>query len=118
MKSKVLVAILSTLCFLPGCKTVPQTEPLRPDLANPERMVCEDVPDERPPIPALYEIDWSQVVTLAQARAEHEKYAASVRARSGAVAAYIVTIEGKLFVCSNNAQWWRDYWRGLGRRAA
>lgn len=50
---------------------------------------------------------------MEQARAEHEAYVRSVRTREGVIVGYVVTIEGKLFVCSNNAEWWRDYWRRL-----
>lgn len=67
----------------------------------------------RPAIPAEYEIDWSAITTVEQARSEHDAYVRSVRTREGIVAGYIVTIEGRLFTCSNNAQFWRDYWRGL-----
>lgn len=86
--------------------------PIRPDIANPARLICEPVPN-RPAIPAEYRIDWNRVTTVPQAKAEHEAYVRSVRAREGVVVAHIVTLEGKLFVCSNNAQWWRDYWAGL-----
>lgn len=50
---------------------------------------------------------------MAQARAEHDAYVRSVRTREGVIVGYLVSIEGKLFVCSNNAAWWRDYWSGL-----
>lgn len=115
MKSKLLGAILSTPCFLlASCATVPQTEPLRPDLENPQRMVCEAVP-ERPALPDTYVIDWDMVLTVEQARAEHEKAVASIYERNGLVAAHLMTVEGRLFVCSSNMQWWRDYWAGLSR---
>ncbi len=115
MKCSTLAAILSTPCFLlASCATTtPQSEPLRPDLDNPRRMVCEGVP-ERPALPSAYVIDWAKVETVEQARAEHEKAVASIYERNGLVTAYLLTIEGRLFVCSNNAQWWRDYWAGLG----
>lgn len=78
----------------------------------PERMVCEAAGD-RPSIPAEYAIDWTRVTTVPQARTEHDAYVRSVRSREGAVAGYIVTIEGKLFVCSNNAQWRKEFEAGL-----
>lgn len=86
--------------------------PLRPDLANRERLTCE-AQGERPVLPAEYVIDWSKVQTVAQARAEHDAYVRSVRTREGVIVGYVVNVEGKLFVCSNNAQWWRDYWSAL-----
>lgn len=116
MKSKLLGAILSTPCFLlASCQTVPQTDPLRPDLEHPERLICVEA-GERPALPEAYVIDWSKVETVEQAKAEHEKAVASIYKRNGLVVAYLQTIEGKLFVCSNNMQWWRDYWTGLGER--
>lgn len=88
--------------------------PIRPDRDNPARLICE-AQGERPTLPAEYVVDWSKVQTVAQARAEHDAYVRSVRTREGVIVGYVVTIEGKLFVCSNNAQWWADYWRGLDR---
>lgn len=107
--------ILSTCCsLLASCQTVQQTEPLRPDLDNPARMVCEGKDEKRPAIPPTYVIDWSKVETVKGAREEHEAYVRSIVDRNKAITAYIIEIEGRLFVCSNNMQWWRDYWRKLG----
>ena len=64
-------------------------------------------------LPAAYVIDWTKVQTVDQARGEHDAYVHSINARTGVVAAHIVELEGRLFVCSNNAQWWRDYWSKL-----
>lgn len=86
--------------------------PIRPDKENPQRLICE-AQGERPTLPAEYVVDWSKVQTVAQARTEHEAYVRSVRTREGVIVGYVVTVEGKLFVCSNNAQWWRTYWSGL-----
>lgn len=58
-------------------------------------------------------IDWSTVTTVEQARAEHETYVRRVLDRNEIVSAYLVDIEGRLFLCGSNAQWWRDYWDGL-----
>lgn len=88
--------------------------PSRPDLANPDRLTCEAA-GERPALPAEYVIDWSRVTTVEQARSEHDAYVRSVRTREGVIVGYVVTVEGRLFVCSNNAAWWRDYWAGLPR---
>jgi hypothetical protein len=113
MRLLLTAAILSTSCFLAGCETTRAVVPLRPDRDNPDRLVCEGVPGERPAVPAEYVIDWSRVATVAQARAEHDAYVVRNRERNAVVAAYILDVEGRLFVCSNNAQWWRDYWAGL-----
>ena len=83
----------------------------------PERLVCEAA-GTRPTIPAEYRIDWSRVATVAQARAEHDRYVASIRTREGIIVAYVMQVEGKLFVCSNNMQWRRDFERGLAEEAS
>lgn len=100
--------------FCSGCKTERVATSLRPDLDHAERMVCESA-GERPAIPPEYVIDWSKVVTVEDAKREHNAFVRSVRTREGVVAGYVVTIEGKLFACSNNAQWWRDYWQAVNR---
>lgn len=110
MRQLLMVAALSTLCG--ACEPRRVASALRPDIDNPQRMICEGVP-ARPALPAEYRIDWSRVTTVPQARAEHDAYVRSVRSREGAAVAHIVTVEGRLFVCSNNARWWRDYWAGL-----
>lgn len=79
----------------------------------PERLVCEGVPNARPSLPAQYRIDWSSVTTLAQARAEHERYVRVEVERNGIVAGYLLNIEGRLFLCFNNMQWRREYEAGI-----
>lgn len=113
-----LLAIAPIL--LAGCAKDRVAVPLRPDLANPERMVCEGLPENRPELPAKAEPDWQAVMvpddahsTLERAQNAFAAYSASMVARNRVVVAYIQDIEGKLFVCSNNAQWWRDYFNGL-----
>lgn len=68
---------------------------------------------DRPAIPAEYVIDWSKVLTVPQARAEHETFVRSVRDREGVTVGYIVDIEGKLFACSSDAEWLRDFYGRL-----
>lgn len=121
MKLQLKAAILST-CFLalsacPGQRVVTHA---RPDLANPARMACEGVPENRPDLPAQSEIDWQAVLvpgdaekTLSGAQAAHTAYVARMIERNGIVASYLVKVEGRLFVCSSNMQWWRDYWRSM-----
>lgn len=88
----------------------------------PERLVCEGL-SGRPNIPPEYVVDWSKVEraasvaqALAAAKGEHARFVASVRTREGVVAAYIVTIEGRLFACSDNAQWRKEFEAGLPDR--
>ena len=118
MQPSAKALILSMCCLaLSSCAARREAVPLRPDLANPQRMACQGAPRTRPALPAEHEIDWQGVLapadadaTLKRAQDEHGAYVRSVRKRNGAVAAYIVAIENRLFVCANNAQWWRDYW--------
>lgn len=78
----------------------------------PERLVCEPA-GPRPAIPAEHKIDWSRVVTVPQARVEHDAYVRSIRSREGVITGYLVSIEDKLFTCAVNAQWRRDFEAGL-----
>lgn len=110
MKHFALAAALLTLCS--ACKTDTVAVGLHPERDHPERMICE-AQGARPTLPAEYRIDWAKVSTVAQAKTEHDAYVRSVRTREGVVAGYLVDVESKLFVCSNNAQWWRDYWKAV-----
>lgn len=111
---------LLTLCSLllaTACKT---TEHIAVPITPPaERLACEAA-GPRPAVPAEYVIDWSAVevpgdsrATLLRAQGEVVKMIASIRSREGVVIGHIVRIEGKLFVCSNNAAWLRDFYAGL-----
>lgn len=103
-----------TLCLIiSGCQPKRALTNARPDLENPKRLVCKSAPARRPSIPKSYSIDWSKVQTVKQAKYEHDAYVSVVKNRNASVGAYIVVIESRLFLCSNNAQWWRDYWSNL-----
>jgi hypothetical protein len=115
-------AALLSMCFLAvsACSTTKRAvEPLRPDLTNPERFICEPA-GTRPTIRGEDPIDLSRAqrapsVAAAMAIVEEEvtAYVASVRGREAVVANYVLSIEGKLFVCGNNMAWQRDFYRGL-----
>jgi hypothetical protein len=84
-----------------------------------ERMVCAPADATRPTVPAEYTLNWNPALSapnvkeaVARALIEHGRYVASVRAREGVVAGYVVSLEGKLFVCSNNMAWIRDFQAG------
>jgi hypothetical protein len=79
----------------------------------PDRMDCRVIEGGRPALPAEYVIDWSKVTTVPQARAEHDKFVASVRDREGKVAGYLLEVEGRLFACSNDAAWLREFTAGV-----
>ncbi len=100
------VALLLTAC-----------EPKRivTNLAPPqERLQCAPA-GERPTIPPEYQIAWDRVLSVPQARAEHDAHIRSVRAREGVIALYIVQTEGRLFACSNNAAWLREFYAATSK---
>lgn len=77
-----------------------------------ERMDCVAA-GTRPAIPQEHKIIWENVSNVLQARQEYNQYVASVRAREGMVAGYVLSLEGKLFACSNDAQWLREWQAGI-----
>lgn len=74
----------------------------------PERIDCVAV-TERPAITPEYIIDWDKIISVYAAQREHNKYVATVRSRENVISGYLVAIENELFMCSNDAQWLRDY---------
>lgn len=102
------------LLALTACKTAHVAD----FLATPaDRLVCEAA-GERPKIEPEPVIDWQHIATVAQAKIAHDDFVKVVHAREGVVAAYVLSLEGKLFVCSNNAQWRRDWEAELAKRHA
>jgi hypothetical protein len=73
-----------------------------------DKLIC-DALAERPKIPAEYQIDWSSVQTVEQARSEHDAFVRTLRTREGMVAGYIVQIEGNWFSCWSTVKWHADY---------
>lgn len=74
-------------------------------------MDCVDV-TSRPTVPPEYLIDWSGVVTVDQARGEHQAFVKRLREREkiiGGSDGYIITLEKHLFACADDATWLRDY---------
>lgn len=109
MRRQLMAAVLLMSCSVGACTEKRIAKAIKTPAA---RLVCEPAGD-RPSIPAEYVIDWTRVTTVPQARSEHDAYVRSVRTREGLVAGYIVSIEGKLFVCADNAQWRKDFEAGL-----
>ena len=102
--------VLSMFC-LAACNTTRVAVPLKPDA---DRMDCVAVDRaERPVIPPEHVIDWAKVQTVPQARSEHDAFVRTVRTREGIVAGYVVTIEGRLFMCATDAAWLRDFYGAL-----
>lgn len=102
---------LLTLCSLlvSGCGPTVALAPVKPPA---DRMDCVDVTG-RPSLPPEYVIDWTKVTSVPQARAEHEAFVRVIRTREGIVAGHLVDIEGKLFACSTDAAWLRDFYAEL-----
>jgi hypothetical protein len=112
MKRLLLGVALSTFCLAgAACNTTRVAVPIKPDA---DRMDCVAVvAADRPAIPPEYVIDWSKVLTVAQARTEHDAFVRTVRTREGVVSGYIVDVEGRLFACSSDAAWLRDFYAAL-----
>ena len=102
-----LTALSLALSACGGTKRVAEHLP-----TPPERLVCERA-GTRPSLPPEHAIDWGNVRTVTQAKAEHEKFVAVLRTREGLVAGYVLKLEGALFQCFTNMQWRRDYEAGL-----
>lgn len=77
-----------------------------------ERMDCVEA-GSRPAIPPEHKIEWANVSNVLQARQEYNQYVASVRAREGMVAGYVLDLEGRLFLCASDAQWLREWQAGI-----
>lgn len=108
-QSALAAALLMSSLAVSACAPKRALAPVVPPAA---KMQCEPA-GARPKIPGEYVIDWSKVQTVTQTHAEHDAYVRSIRKREGAVAGYIVQIEGKLFACASNAAWLRDFFAGL-----
>lgn len=111
MKPTGTALALSTLCLaVSACG-----EPKRIAVALPTppvRLVCGQA-GTRPAVPPEYAIDWAHVLTVPQAKLEHEKFVGVLRTREGIVAGYILKLEGVNFTCWNNVEWRRQYEAGL-----
>lgn len=101
--------MLSSLSLL-GCETATVAKAIEPPA---DRMDCRELEGGRPAIPAEYVIDWNTITSVQQARSEHESFVRSVRSREGVTVGHIVAIESRLFACSNDAAWLRDFFAGL-----
>lgn len=108
MRSVMALALLMASFLLGSCDP-PRIETPKPPAS---KLVCEALPT-RPALPAEYQIDWSKVTTVDEARAEHERFVATLRDREGRVAGYIVSIEGAWFSCSSNLSFVRTFTEAL-----
>lgn len=116
MKRSARALALLMLCSaaVSACKPerIESASVLRPDRTNPERFICESA-GTRPAVQPEHRIDWARVASVAQAKAEHEKFITVLRDREGRVADYVIRLETANFTCRNNMAWQRDYYAGL-----
>lgn len=103
--SAALLALVVAACAEP--KRIVETVPIPA-----ERMDCVEA-GNRPAIPPEHKIVWENVSSVLQARQEYNQYVASVRAREGMVAGYVLDLEGHLFLCANDAAWLREWQAGI-----
>lgn len=75
----------------------------------PERIDCEAATGKRPVLSPEYKIDWSKVASVGQAKREHDLFVSVIRGREKTVATYVLTLEGDLFQCANDAAWLREW---------
>lgn len=107
---------LSTLCLTLSAASCGEKRVVTSIPIPAERIDCVALsPSARPQLPPEHKIDWVRLRTLAEAKAEHDLFVKSVRAREAIVAHYIVTVEGVLFACANDAEWLRDREKELHR---
>lgn len=113
MRLMLKAAALSTCCLVLSAASCEPKRVVTNLAPPPERLQCAPAP-ARPKVPPEYKIDWAKVQTVAQAKSEHEKFVQVLRTRENVVAGYIILIEGQIFVCSNNAQWLREWYAATG----
>jgi hypothetical protein len=73
-----------------------------------DRLVCEAA-GPRPKIPAEYQIDWTKIATVDQAKSEVVALITRQHERESVVAGYVLQTEGKLETCFLNMNWRRQY---------
>ena len=107
---KLSLLALALLMSCSACAPTRVVVPLKPD---PERLDCVELAG-RPTIPAEYVVDWTRIRAGGDAaRDEVTRLIASVRSREGIVVGYVVQLEERVFACSNDATWLRDFYRPL-----
>lgn len=97
--------------LLTSCLALSACEPKRVVTAlpiPPERMDCQDATGQRPTLPPEFQIDWTKIATVDQAHAAFDNFTLVLRGREQTVANYVLTLEGKLFQCAEDARWLRE----------
>lgn len=98
--------------LLTSCLALSACEPKRVVTAlpiPPERMDCQDATGQRPKLSPEFVIDWSKIATVDEAHAAHDNFVLVLRGRERTIANYVLTLEGKLFQCANDAAWIREW---------
>lgn len=112
-RTNMALALLTFSFLLPAASCGDTRRIVEAQIPPAERMDCRELEGDRPALPREYEIEWGSIETLEQARAEHDAYVASVRSRESVTASYILTVEGRLFACADDAEWLRDFFADL-----
>lgn len=99
---------LATALLIAGMTTACSNPPVRIAKPPAEKLTCNAL-TQRPKIPAEYQIDWSKVTTVEQARGEHDVFVRTLRSREGLIAGYVVAIGDDWFSCWSDVQWHADY---------
>lgn len=110
MKQLLMAAALSTLSLgISGCepKRVVTAIPIPP-----ERTDCQAATGKRPTLSPEYVIDWSKVGTVSEAQRQHDLFVDVLRGREKTVSTYVLSLEGDLFQCANDAAWIREWQAG------
>lgn len=108
------VLVLSTFCL--AASACGDRQRVATAITPPaDRMDCRqlDGAEGRPTIPPEYVIDWTRVRTVQQAREQHQAFVSRLRERESAVAGYVVRLEGRVFACSDDAAWLRQFFAAL-----
>jgi hypothetical protein len=110
MKHMLRGVALSTFCLVAsGCGGEPEYR-FKPLPIPTERMDCVAIDKTaRPALVPVYKIDWTKVANVPQAIVEVAKLMQSVNQRELIVSNYVVELEDKLFLCSSDAIWLREY---------
>ena len=112
---KRMVPVLLTLCLAVSACPRGEVQPasaLRPDKTNPDWFDCQRSPT-RPTVSPEYQIDWSRIATVGQAKAEFDNFKLTLRGRENVIAGYMLGLEAVNFNCWNDTQAQLDFYKGL-----
>lgn len=107
-----LAAVLSTALMVSACHN---ERVIFTPLPVPEDKTDTEFPktSDRPLLPTEHVIDWSQVQTVEQAKAQHDLFVVRLREREGLLVTYIVDLEGRVFEAASDDLWIREWQDGI-----